>query len=45
MKIMCQLPETTLLNFMLKQAKGMKSIITRLVVKGSETSLLNILNN
>ena len=34
------LPETTMLNFSLKQTQGVKSIITRLGVKGSETSLL-----
>ena len=42
--MMRSLLETTMLNFSLKQTQGMKSIITRLVVKGSETSLLNILN-
>ena len=34
-----QLPKTTMLNFNLKQTQGMRSIISKLVVKGSEISL------
>ena len=42
--MMRSLLETTMLNFSLKQTQGMKSTITKLVVKGSERSSLNILN-